>query len=108
MAAKTGARKKGKIDYWLFLIVFILVCIGLVMVLSASQYSAAYELNDSYYYLKRQLFNITVGLIGMFVAVKIDYRVWGRLYIPLFLLGVALMLIVMIYYIIIRSLSSSQ
>lgn len=95
MAAKTGARKKGKIDYWLFLIVFILVCIGLVMVLSASQYSAAYELNDSYYYLKRQLFNITVGLIGMFVAVKIDYRVWGRLYIPLFLLGVALMLIVM-------------
>ena len=51
------ANKRGRIDYWLFLIVFILVCIGLVMVLSSSQYVAAYDKGDSYYYLKRQLIN---------------------------------------------------
>lgn len=89
------AGRKGKIDYWLFLIVFILVCIGLVMVLSASQYSAAYEQGDSYYYLKRQLFNIVVGLAAMFVAIKVDYRVYGRLYMPIFVVGVVMMLLVM-------------
>lgn len=93
---KVRLRKKGQMDYWLFLIVFILVCIGLVMVLSASQYSAAYEKGDSYYYLKRQLFNISIGLIAMFLAIKIDYRVYGRLYMPIFGVGVLLMLAVML------------
>ena len=96
MAGKTGLRRKGRIDYWLFLIVFILVCIGLVMVLSASQYSAAYEYGDSYYFLKQQLFNIIFGLAAMFLAVKVDYRIYARCYKPIFALGLILMLYVMV------------
>lgn len=86
-----GAVKKGKIDYWLFTIVLVLCCIGLVMVLSASQYVAAYEKGDSYYYLKRQLYNIALGLVGMFVAVKIDYRIYGRLAWPIMFAGLLIM-----------------
>lgn len=89
------SRGSGTIDYWLFTIVFILCCIGMIMVLSASQYSAAYEFGDSYYYLKRQFFNIAVGLVGMLFAMNFDYRVYGRLCWPIFCVGVVLMLLVM-------------
>lgn len=88
-------EKKGKIDYWLFFVVFVLCCIGMIMVLSASQYSAAYEFGDSYYYLKRQIFNIAVGFVAMFLAIKIDYRIYGKLCWPIFFIGVGLMLLVM-------------
>lgn len=87
------ANKKGRIDYWLFLIVFILVCIGLVMVLSASQYVATYEHGDSYYYLKRQLINGTLGLVAMVLAINIDYRVYGKMHNIIFWTGVALMVL---------------
>ena len=87
--------KKGTIDYWLFVIVLILCCIGLVMVLSASQYAAAYDFGDSYYYLKRQVINIIVGLAVMFVAVKFDYRAYAGLAWPIFWAGVLMMALVM-------------
>ena len=87
------ANKKGRIDYWLFLIVFILVCIGLVMVLSASQYTATYEKGDSYYYLKRQLVNGALGLVVMVLAINIDYRVYGKLHNLIFWTGVGLMVL---------------
>ncbi len=89
------SRGSGTIDYWLFTIVFILCCIGMIMVLSASQYSAAYEFGDSYYYLKRQFFNIAVGLVAMLVAVNVDYRIYGRLSWPIFWFGFGLMLLVL-------------
>ncbi len=87
------AKKRGRIDYWLFLIVFILVCIGLVMVLSSSQYVAANDNGDAYYYLKRQLTNGALGLVAMFLAVNLDYRVYGRLHMLIFWTGVVLMTI---------------
>lgn len=94
MARKGPGKKQGRIDYFLFLIVFILCCIGLVMVLSASQYSAAYEHNgDSFYFLKRQLFNFSVGLVAMVLAVNIDYRLYSRTYRTIFIIGVALVVI---------------
>lgn len=91
----TKRAKRGKIDYWLFFIVCILLCVGLVMVLSASQYAATYEKGDSYYYLKRQLFNIAVGFVAMFFAVNIDYRNYKHLAWPIFGVGVVLMCICM-------------
>ena len=90
------ANKRGRIDYWLFLVVFILVCIGLVMVLSASQYTAAYDKGDSYYYLKRQLINGALGLVAMFFAINIDYHAYGKMHNIIFYTGVGLMLIGML------------
>lgn len=87
------ANKRGHIDYWLFLIVFILVCIGLVMVLSASHYVATYDKGDSYYYLKKQLINGSLGLVAMFLAINIDYHTYGRLHTIIFWTGVSLMVL---------------
>lgn len=83
--------KKTKADFWLFLIILVLVAIGLVMVLSSSQYFAQHKpYEDSFYFLKRQLFNAAFGFVGMYVASKINYRKYDKYVTFILLFGIAL------------------
>lgn len=70
--------KKGKIDYWLFLIVLILLGCGLVAVLSSSQYYAQTFYGDSFYYFKKQLLNASIGILAMIIFMQIPYRLLRR------------------------------
>lgn len=66
--------KMGPIDFLLFSTIMILVAIGVVMVFSASSYSAFYTNGDSMQYLKKQGVSAIIGLIAMFFMIKIDYH----------------------------------
>lgn len=66
--------KMGPIDFLLFSTVMILVAIGVVMVFSASSYSAFYNNGDSMLYLKKQGVSAVIGLIAMFFMIKLDYH----------------------------------
>ena len=74
-------EKKKKIAYFdynlLFLIIFLL-SFGLVMLYSSSAYISANKYGDDAYYLKRQLRNIGLGAMMMFIMAKIDYRIWKK------------------------------
>ena len=74
-------EKKKKIAYFdynlLFLIIFLL-SFGLVMLYSSSAYVSANKYGDDAYYLKRQLRNIGLGAVMMFIMAKIDYRIWKK------------------------------
>lgn len=74
-------EKKKKIAYFdynlLFLIIFLL-SFGLVMLYSSSAYISANKYGDDAYYLKRQLRNIGLGSVMMFIMAKIDYRIWKK------------------------------
>ena len=74
-------EKKKKIAYFdynlLFLIIFLL-SFGLVMLYSSSAYISANKYGDGAYYLKRQLRNIGLGAVMMFIMAKIDYRIWKK------------------------------
>lgn len=74
-------EKKKKIAYFdynlLFLIIFLL-SFGLVMLYSSSAYISANKYGDDAYYLKRQLRNIGLGAVMMFIMAKIDYRIWKK------------------------------
>src|SRR6266853_177119 len=48
-------RVAGKIDAWLLIIVLALLCIGIVMVYSASSFQAARNQGDASYYFQREL-----------------------------------------------------
>ena len=65
-------------DFKLFFSVMILLCIGLVMVASASSYYALTEFNNSNHFLVRQLAFAVIGVIGMLAISKINYRVYAR------------------------------
>jgi cell division protein FtsW len=54
--------------------VIALICIGVIMIYSASCVNAMQSFHDSLYYLKRHLLFLGLGLIGTFVVMKIDYR----------------------------------
>ena len=74
-------EKKKKIAYFdynlLFLIIFLL-SFGLVMLYISSAYISANKYGDDAYYLKRQLRNIGLGAVMMFIMAKIDYRIWKK------------------------------
>lgn len=66
-------NKKG-IDYPIMFITLLLVCIGIVMVFSASFYYAQQKFDDSYYFFKRQSLWAIVGLFGMLFMSNFDYK----------------------------------
>ncbi|MCY6959635.1 stage V sporulation protein E [Clostridium brassicae] len=69
--------KMGQVDFVLFATIMILVAVGIVMVYSASSYTAlhskAYN-NDDMYFLKKQGEAAIIGLIAMVFVVKFDYH----------------------------------
>ena len=54
-------------DYSLLFIIIFLVGFGLVMLYSVSAYEGQSVFNDPTHYLKRQVFSVGLGFIGMFV-----------------------------------------
>ncbi len=70
--------KSGGIDFGLFVITITLLCIGLVMVASASSYHALIYYGDSNHLFIRQLFFAIAGVIAMIIISKIDYRKYKK------------------------------
>lgn len=68
--------KMGPIDFVLFSTIMLLVAIGVIMVYSASSYSAFFNpaINDSMYYLKKQGLSAIIGIVAMFFTIKTDYH----------------------------------
>ena len=71
-------RVAGRIDPWLMIIVMALLCIGMVMVYSASSFLAASYTGDAGYYFQRELMWVSLGIVVMLVTMRIDYRRWRR------------------------------
>jgi cell division protein FtsW len=68
---------------------------GVVMVFSASAVVAGNRFHDPWYFLKRQVAWLVVGLLVMHVVSRIDYRIWKKLAIPL-LCGATLLLVLVL------------
>jgi cell division protein FtsW len=71
-------RVAGRVDPVLLVVVLALLCIGLVMVYSASSFISASNFDDASYYFQKQLLGAVLGVIVMLVTMRIDYRVWRR------------------------------
>ncbi|HEY8342964.1 MAG TPA: putative lipid II flippase FtsW [Calditerricola sp.] len=72
--------KRGTPDFVLFFLTLALVGFGLVMIASASQVIAYWYRDDPFYFVKRQLASAGVGLVALFVAMNIPYRVYKRFF----------------------------
>lgn len=76
------AKKKLKIksgDFVLTFLVLGLVIFGVIMVFSASYYSAISEYGDPYYYLKRDIVWAIGGMILMIITTFFNYKVYRSL-----------------------------
>lgn len=73
---KTGMPEmnKPKIDGWLISAFFILMLLGIIMVYSSSAFYAQHYFNDHFYFLKRHLFQLFLGLFAMAAAYSFPYE----------------------------------
>ncbi len=89
----------GPIDLPYLMLTVLLLGIGLVMLLSASSYSAAHDSAAKYeaaYYFKRQLVFAVAGLIVMFFISKINYQHYRKWSFILLFLSIALLVLVLV------------
>ncbi len=86
---------KGTYDYVLLFLTLALVCVGLLMIYSASAVVAGDRFTSDYYFLKRQLGYLAIGLLGMGICQRMDYHVLRKLVYPI-LIG-AVFLVVLSY-----------
>lgn len=66
--------RQGPPDLMLFLVVMLLVCIGLIMVFSASAVTSDIKFHDAFYFLKKQLMWAVIGVAVMLVVMKLNYH----------------------------------
>jgi|LNFM01.1.fsa_nt_gb cell division protein FtsW len=81
--AADRALYRGPIDVPLLAVTLLLVSFGIVMVYSASAVFAARSHGSAQYYLLRQASFAIVGITGMTVASRIDYRFLRKLTYPM-------------------------
>lgn len=76
----TSKKKKLKpFDSFFFLLIMVLLAFGMVMLFSASAPTATQEpFNNPFYFVFRQAIWAAIGVAGMIVISRIDYRFWRR------------------------------
>ena len=67
-------QKKLKTDWLLISAVLVLVSFGIVMVYSASSYSADLQYGDRFFFMKKQIAGAVIGLAGMIALSFINYE----------------------------------
>lgn len=89
-------------DYWLLVIVFTLLALGLVMVFSASSVTAAGLKecrNDPYFFVKRQGMWAIVAIFAMFGAMRIELETFRKWSLPIVLTSIVLLALVAVKHI---------
>jgi len=82
-------------DLIIIFVIITLLAIGLIMILSASSVRSYNLGGNNFYFFKRQLFTVSLGLISMFITMKIDYHIYQRFSRVILLLTLLLLFIVL-------------
>ena len=72
-------KTSGNMDFGMFVITIILLCIGLVMVASASSYHSLIYYGNSNELFNKQLIFAILGIIAMIIISRIDYRKYKKM-----------------------------
>ena len=74
-----NTSRKSKFNFALIFLMFLLLFVGLIFVYSASFYSAGITYQDKFFFLKKQIFGIFVGLILYLFFSLFDYHKFDKL-----------------------------
>ncbi|MCK9603637.1 MAG: putative lipid II flippase FtsW [Candidatus Omnitrophica bacterium] len=80
----------------LFIISFILICIGIIMIYSASSIYAWERYGDGFFFLKRHLSFLAIGTLLTFLVMSVDYRKFRKFAKPLLYISFILLVLVLI------------
>lgn len=71
-------QKRNHIDIYVFVSVIVLLIFSLASVYSASSTFALAKTNDFNFFFKLHLIKVTIGLLLLFIAIKIDYHFYKK------------------------------
>lgn len=92
----TPIKKGAKIDIPLNIAVLVLVIFGIIMVYSASMYTAKTQYNNEYFYMQKQVLGAVLGIFATFAMTLLDYKLLEKLQIPLLILSIVLLVLVFV------------
>ena len=73
-------KSKKPFDFLIFMAVMVLISLGTIMVFSSgAPHAYNYMRGDTYFFLKKQLLYVPLGIFAMFITSNIDYRKLGKL-----------------------------
>lgn len=86
-----------KLDPIFLILIFALLCFGLVILFSASYaYAYYFRKGNSFFFISRQLVHTVLGLSGMFIISKIHYSFYKKTY--LIMLGISIFLLIVVLF----------
>ena len=88
-------RKKG--DVLIPILTVLLAGFGVIMVYSASYYAAEVQYGDSFYFAKKQLVGFLLGLVGMIIACRFDYKKLKNKKVRFFSLIIPILLLALVF-----------
>lgn len=88
-------RKKHKFNYALFMVMILLSVLGCVFVYSASYYSAEITYGDKFFFLKKQIIGVVVGLACYVFFSLFNYHMLEKL--KWWLTGIAFVLLALVF-----------
>lgn len=75
-------------------IMVVLIILGTINVFSSSFILAEAEFDSPYFFLKRHIINVIIGLIAFVICFRVDYHIWRR-FMP-FVLGFSLLALILV------------
>lgn len=94
---RKNQKKRG--DFLLLIAVWFVVAFGLVMIYSASNYSANADYGDPFFFVKKQAFGAIIGACGMTLFALFDYRKLQRFALAAMILSIVLLALVFVPFI---------
>ncbi len=88
--------QKGGGDNLLLIAVTLLALVGTVFIYSASNYSALATYGDAFYFVKKQLIGIALGVVCMVAATFFDYKKLKKITIPVCIVAIILLALVFV------------
>ncbi|MBE5741246.1 MAG: putative lipid II flippase FtsW [Clostridiales bacterium] len=73
-----------------------LAIFGCVMVYSASKYSATVNYGDEFFYLKKQILGVVIGLVGLIICSFVNHKVYRKFYWIFYFVGLVFLILVFI------------
>lgn len=86
----------NKADRILLYLTFALLVFGLIMVASAGIGYSRSRFGDAYFFFKRQLLGVSIGLVVLYLTQRINYNFWKKISFPFFALSVIFLILVFV------------
>ena len=88
--------EENRYNYFLFGVVILLLCFGLIMVYSASHHVALKKYDDGSLFFRKHFYRVLAGLIVLVLTALIPYKMWLRSAKLWLLLGIGFLVAVLV------------